>query len=378
MMTLIRTKHSVIQHRFQTLRGRSTELPLSLYLNKSGTYHLNGIGENARKKGRCIHSSSWQSSHRPSCNAFHELDLTQTTKKGRCIHASSWHSSHHPSCNAVHELDLTHTTIKFLASGSYLHVWSFQDYNGDVSILKTLYYKREFDKRNFERHRRDAVTMERLSFSNYIVDIYGYCSNSAIVDYTKDGDLTWLHRQETRLSKLDMLEIAHDVTAALADLHDAGIVHADIKPNQFLNFEGKYKLNDFNRAHFAKQNADTNKTCGFSENHNVGAWRSPEEYLYQPQTKAIDVYSLGHILHFIRTAGVPFVDMNDQQAINFVRKGGRDEYIRDESILNSTHPLDRDIVTALDLCFEFDPNIRASARQIQELFRKALDEVNDS
>jgi hypothetical protein len=54
------------------------------------------------------------------------------------------------------------------------------------------------------------------------------------------------------------------------------------------------------------------------------------------------------------------------------------EYIRDESILNSTHPLDRAIVTALDLCFEFDPNIRASARQIQELFRKALDEVNDS
>ncbi len=27
---------------------------------------------------------------------------------------------------------------------------------------------------------------------------------------------------------------------------------------------------------------------------------------------------------------------------------------------------------------EFDPNKRASARQIQELFRKALEEVNDS
>lgn len=73
---------------------------------------------------------------------------------------------------------------------------------------------------------------------------------------------------------------------------------------------------------------------------------------------------------------MPFMDMNDQQAINFVRKGGC-EYIRDESILNSTHPLDRAIVKALDLCFEFDPNKRASAQQIQELFHKALEEVND-
>ena len=161
------------------------------------------------------------------------------------------------------------------ASGSYRHVWSFPEYNGDIRVLKTLHYKQDFDSRNFERHRRDAVTMERLSFSNHIVDIHGYCSNSALVDYTRNGDLTWLHRQEPRpnTSKQDLLQIAHDVTAAIADLHEAGIVHADIKPNQFLNFEGKYKLNDFNRAHFVKRNVVTNETCGFTETHNVGAVR---------------------------------------------------------------------------------------------------------
>jgi hypothetical protein len=46
---------------------------------------------------------------------------------------------------------------------------------------------------------------------------------------------------------------------------------------------------------------------------------------------------------------------NDNQAIKFAKWGGR-ECIRDPSILNSTHPLDRTIVKAwIGACFEFDP-----------------------
>lgn len=106
----------------------------------------------------------------------------------------------------------------------------------------------------------------------------------------------------------------------------------------------------------------------------INKWRSPEEYLYQGQTEAIDVYSLGHILHFIRTARVPFIEMKDRQVIEFVKSGGR-EYIRDTAILNSTHPLDRAIRQAMDWCFEFHPKQRATARQIQELLHHALEEV---
>lgn len=255
IVTLVRTKQSVIQHRSLDLdlSDKSTEEASSVY---------------SRKNNR----------DPPLLEGSHGITVSDR-KKERCVHSSSWHSTHHPSCNALHELDLPQTTIKFLASGSYRHVWSFPEYNGDIRVLKTLHYKQEFDSRNFDRHRRDAVTMERLSSSNHIVDIHGYCSNSALVDYTRNGDLTWLHRQEeTRPSQQDLLQIAHDVTAAIADLHDAGIVHADIKPNQFLNVEGKYKLNDFNRAHFIKQNVDTNETCGYAEANNVGAVRKFIQY----------------------------------------------------------------------------------------------------
>lgn len=199
----------------------------------------------------------------------------------RCIHhdtaSSPWHSiGHHPSCNAIHELDMTDSSLQLLSSGTYRHVWSSQEYNGTKRVLKTLHYKQTFDSQNVQRHGMDAGALEHLSTSPYIVDIYGYCSNSALVDYAHGGDLTSLHnRGDNTLhsnNEHELLQIAHDVAAAIADIHDAGIVHADMKPNQFLHMNnGRYMLNDFNRAHY--YDSKTNQTCGFTETKNLGAVR---------------------------------------------------------------------------------------------------------
>jgi hypothetical protein len=50
--------------------------------------------------------------------------------------------------------------------------------NNNKIVLKTLRFEHEFDLRNWDRHRRDAIAMERLTSSRFVLDIYTSCGNS--------------------------------------------------------------------------------------------------------------------------------------------------------------------------------------------------------
>lgn len=56
-------------------------------------------------------------------------------------------------------------------------------------LQKTLRYKHDFTDRNYDRHRKDALASERLSGSPNVVDIFAYCSNSAVFEYGRGGDI---------------------------------------------------------------------------------------------------------------------------------------------------------------------------------------------
>jgi hypothetical protein len=61
--------------------------------------------------------------------------------------------------------------------------------NNNKIVLKTLRYEHEFDLRNWDRHRRDAIAMERLSASPFVLDIYASCGNSGLTEYAPGGSI---------------------------------------------------------------------------------------------------------------------------------------------------------------------------------------------
>lgn len=229
--------------------------------------------------------------------------------------------------------------------------------------------------RNVERHRRDALAMERLTSTPNIVDIYGHCANTILTEYAPRGLPEILKHSNSKQQKLDY---ALQTAKGVASLHAQQIVHADLQSKQFLvQTNGVIKLNDFNRCRFLPipddhHNRTTNAPPNNHNNTEIcpiripsapGVFRSPEEYDQQPLTEKLDIYSLGNVLFEILADGArPFHNEGSGRIKEKVRHGQLPEI--PPEILRDNQAL----ATLVHLCLTHDPNHRIAAQDlVQEL-----------
>lgn len=97
----------------------------------------------------------------------------------------------------------------------------------------------------------------------------------------------------------DALDIAADVAAGLAALHEAKIVHGDVKPSNILRVGNTVKLGDLGLA----RDMHTASLGG------TMAYASPEQCLGAPCDGRSDLYSLGVVLYEMLTGDRPFASI---------------------------------------------------------------------
>ncbi len=169
--------------------------------------------------------------------------------------------------------------------------------------------ERDFFEEYYELHRVDAVAMERLTSSPYVLNVYSYCGQSAVNEFADfiDGfkDFKTFARRigGNRESKIMKLKIQIAAMLALGIMHihevdgvdNATMAHYDVNPmNVAVTAGGIPKFNDFNVAHFFKWNVNTNTRCGFYGRLHEPWWRAPEE---MPQVNRTAINE-GTGLHF--------------------------------------------------------------------------------
>jgi len=252
------------------------------------------------------------------------------TKTCKAIH--KWQLEAYPNCNVIHETNMKE--FQYIAKGGFRDVWVMQELDGTKRVVKTLVRKKDFTHREYDRHRRDSVVMSLLTSSKHIPNMYGYCSNSGVFDYSSSGNLEdHIEKQSEgeikEWTRQEKLKYSWQVSAALSDFHSLGGIkdsvscsHTDIASDQFLLIDGVYKLNDFNRARFIRRNVYTHEPCTFYVSNNPGKYRSPEEYNYKNLTEKIDVYSIGNIMWEILNLSWLFDDVKSKDVIKLVKKGG--------------------------------------------------------
>ena len=125
-----------------------------------------------------------------------------------------------------------------------------------------------------------------------------------IMEYNSGGDLRKLFTYR-KLSWLEAVHLGSDISSAIRDLEEHGIVHFDIKPeNILISEDGHFKLADFGML----TTRDTVTIPMNAEIWSTAAYVSPEyinaEHDVGPRS---DIYSLGVTIHEGLTGDNPFV-----------------------------------------------------------------------
>lgn len=289
-----------------------------------------------------------------------------------------------------------------------------------ISLLPNpLRIEREFLEEYYELHRRDALAMERLTFSPYVLDIYGYCGQSAINELANFGieGLASLEKIARQFRGVNVepvnkikLQLASMVSAGVSHMHsidypdhipsenaneigpsrksNATLVHYDLNPrNVAIVKRGKPKLNDFNVAEFLTWDTKQNTTCGFTGRFREPWWRAPEEMHFHdssytnpaPLTEKVDIYSLGNILMTLLTTHSPRGKMTKELMEEIRPKVARGELPRLPSDFNETYaaadPALSPIIKAMYKCLQALPEDRPSAGEIAEELALAVDNL---
>ena len=170
---------------------------------------------------------------------------------------------------------------------------------------------------------------------------------------------------------------ALDISRSLAALHEIPIwgpvVHADIKPEQFLvvlqDFNGhdimRAKLNDLNRCRIRQYHALTGDPCPIVISTAKGRWRAPEEYQFDPLTEKIDIYSMGISFWSMIARKKPFSGekINRNGGYDIVMEGKRPE------IMDSW---DAEFVSVMTDCWNQNYKLRPTAREVSNRLSSLL------
>ena len=213
-------------------------------------------------------------------------------------------------------IDGRYIVERLLGSGGMAQVYLAHDEVLDRHVaLKILRDQYAEDEEFVERFKREARSAASLSHPS-IVSIYdqgrsenGAAENGAYyiaMEYVPAGTLKERIQREGTLTPAAAVGVALQVTDALSEAHERGVIHRDIKPhNVLVTKKGDVKVTDFGIARAAASASSEGATTTGMVLGTVG-YMSPEQARAEPVGPQSDLYSLGVVLYEMLTGALPY------------------------------------------------------------------------
>jgi len=326
----------------------------------------------------------------------------------RQCYRNNWGSKLYPVCNDFHETTLDRAPsvsqeydIRYLGHGYYRHAWIYgrNDTRGSESfVLKSLRskFRLKFDQESMMQVQKEAIVMDSLTASPRIVDIYGLCGTSVLVEAMESTATPHVipNEKHTNQSKLEIIQDrANDVVPmnnltvlqrlnwatmmaeSIADLHGykGGIIaHGDIHTDQWLvSFNGMLKLNDFNFAEILNYNPESSEYCRSYRNGFDRKFASPEELRSVRGNEGIDTYSMGHSIYGLLTGLPPFYQYPNLQydVTNDIKSRRKQVRPHVDARYRNRSMIEGKLVNIMERCWEWNFEKRISIFEVVKMLR---------
>lgn len=198
--------------------------------------------------------------------------------------------------------------VKCLGSGSMGLVYACRNRElmGQMVAVKVLFPEVAADKVASARFRNEVLASYEVSHPN-VVRAYDLLRDGDLVAYAMEyvggGDLAERLSSSERIPLSDVVKLMSQIGAGLQAIHEAGIVHRDMKPeNILLTKEGNVKIADFGIA----RNRHGPKLTEHGGVVGTVEYVAPEYMLKSQVDWRADIYALGILAFEMVTGEAPF------------------------------------------------------------------------
>lgn len=219
-------------------------------------------------------------------------------------------------------------------------------------------------KQRFEREVRAAA---RLNHPN-IVQVYDFGAEGElafiVMEHIDGRELKDYLEAHERFDLNTVLALMRDLLDALHFVHEAGIIHRDVKPANVMVVGGRAKLMDFGVAHTTDREGDEAEATRAGTLVGTPAYMSPEQIQAQPLDRRSDIFSAGIVFYQLLTWTKPFHGAQWELAKKIVE----DDPVWPSNLVQVPPDLDRVVARALAKSPELRyPSARAFADALERV-----------
>lgn len=213
---------------------------------------------------------------------------------------------------------------QLLGEGAFAQVRLGRDKQTNERFAIKIINKRAYDRREMQFIMREVKIMMHVAHQNIVntFDIFDSLRNLfLVIEYMDGGELFDIIADQGHLSEQRASQVMRDIINGVDYLHDMGIVHCDIKPENILcksrQWPFQVKLCDFGLANFYDRNDNRAMTAMIG----TPGYVAPEVIKREPYGPPIDMWACGVVLYVMLSGRMPFYGRDDVQCLRRTAAG---------------------------------------------------------